>query len=46
MPSGIGPENIGELPAALKYRYAGFSNYNLKDPLDRLLFYICRTKKR
>lgn len=44
MPSGKRPANVGEVAAALKYRYADFSHYNLKDPLDELLFIICSTK--
>lgn len=36
--------NVGEVAAALKYRYADFSHYNLKDPLDELLFIIFSTK--
>ena len=44
MPSVRRPANIGEVAAALKYRYADFSHYNLKDPLDELLFIICSTK--
>lgn len=38
------PANIDEVAAALKYRYADFNHYNLKDPLDELLFIICSTK--
>lgn len=30
--------------AALKIRYRDFNHYNLKDPLDELLFIICSTK--
>jgi endonuclease III len=44
VPSGKRPANVGEVAAALKYRYADFSHYNLKDPLDELLFIICSTK--
>lgn len=44
MSSGKRPANVGEVAAALKYRYADFSHYNLKDPLDELLFIICSTK--
>ncbi len=44
MPSGKYPANVGEVAAALKYRYHDFDHYNLKDPLDELLFIICSTK--
>lgn len=44
VPSVKHPANVGEVAAALKYRYADFSHYNLKDPLDELLFIICSTK--
>lgn len=33
-----------EVAATLKYRYHDFAHYNLKDPLDELLFIICSTK--
>lgn len=38
------PAAVGEVAAALKARYADFDHYNLKDPLDELLFIICSTK--
>lgn len=44
MSSGKRSTNVGEVAAALKYRYADFNHYNLKDPLDELLFIICSTK--
>lgn len=44
MPSGKRPINVGEVAVALKYRYADFNHYNLRDPLDELLFIICSTK--
>jgi endonuclease-3 len=44
VPSGKRLANVGEVAAALKYRYHDFSHYNLKDPLDELLFIICSTK--
>jgi len=33
-----------EIAAGLKKRYRDFDHYNLKDPLDELLFIICSTK--
>ncbi|WP_459724201.1 endonuclease III domain-containing protein [Sideroxyarcus sp. TK5] len=33
-----------EVAAGLKKRYRDFDHYNLKDPLDELLFIICSTK--
>ena len=38
------PKNIRAIAAALAERYADFDHYNLKDPLDELLFIICSTK--
>ena len=38
------PKNIREIAAALADRYGDFDHYNLKDPLDELLFIICSTK--
>lgn len=38
------PAAVREVAAALKYRYHDFDHYNLKDPLDELLFIICSTK--
>lgn len=38
------PANIRQVAAALAARYADFDHYNLKDPLDELLFIICSTK--
>lgn len=38
------PTSIGKVAAALKTRYRDFNHYNLKDPLDELLFIICSTK--
>lgn len=38
------PATIREVAAALAARYADFDHYNLKDPLDELLFIICSTK--
>ncbi len=38
------PSNIGSVAAALKKRYCDFNHYNLKEPLDELLFIICSTK--
>lgn len=35
---------MGEIAAGLKKRYRDFDHYNLKDPLDELLFIICSTK--
>jgi endonuclease III len=42
--SGKRSKNVGEVAVALKCRYADFNHYNLKDPLDELLFIICSTK--
>ncbi|MHB1185186.1 MAG: endonuclease III domain-containing protein [Desulfobulbia bacterium] len=38
------PAAVWDVAAALKYRYQDFDHYNLKDPLDELLFIICSTK--
>lgn len=38
------PAAVREVAATLKYRYHDFDHYNLKDPLDELLFIICSTK--
>ena len=38
------PSAIWKVAAALKNRYHDFNHYNLKDPLDELLFIICSTK--
>ena len=38
------PATVREVAATLKYRYHDFDHYNLKDPLDELLFIICSTK--
>lgn len=38
------PKYVAEIAAALKKRYRDFDHYNLKDPLDELLFIICSTK--
>ena len=38
------PPTIRDVAAALKNRYCDFNHYNLKDPLDELLFIICSTK--
>lgn len=38
------PAAVREVGATLKYRYHDFDHYNLKDPLDELLFIICSTK--
>jgi len=38
------PLFIFDVAAALKKRYRDFNHYNLKDPLDELLFIICSTK--
>ncbi|MBI5658071.1 MAG: hypothetical protein HZC43_00640 [Nitrosomonadales bacterium] len=38
------PAAVREVAATLKYRYHDFGHYNLKDPLDELLFIICSTK--
>ncbi len=36
--------SICKVALALKKRYRDFNHYNLKDPLDELLFIICSTK--
>lgn len=38
------PSAVWDVAAALKKRYRDFNHYNLKDPLDELLFIICSTK--
>ena len=38
------PPTVWEVAAALKNRYRDFNHYNLKNPLDELLFIICSTK--
>lgn len=38
------PSNIWDIAAALKIRYRDFNHYNLKNPLDELLFIICSTR--
>lgn len=38
------PATIIEVAATLKTRYRDFNHYNLKNPLDELLFIICSTK--
>jgi len=38
------PLTVWEVAAALHKRYRDFNHYNLKDPLDELLFIICSTK--
>jgi endonuclease III len=38
------PSSVWDVTAALKKRYHDFNHYNLKDPLDELLFIICSTK--
>ncbi|MEI2742295.1 MAG: endonuclease III [Candidatus Competibacter sp.] len=38
------PKNIRQVAAALVDRYGDFDHYNLKNPLDELLFIICSTK--
>lgn len=38
------PSTIWNVAIALKRRYNDFNHYNLKDPLDELLFIICSTK--
>ncbi|MDD5058373.1 MAG: hypothetical protein PHQ60_10915 [Sideroxydans sp.] len=38
------PSSVRQVAAALKTRYRDFNHYNLKDPLDELLFIICSTK--
>jgi endonuclease III len=38
------PPTVWDVAAALKNRYRDFNHYNLKNPLDELLFIICSTK--
>jgi endonuclease-3 len=38
------PAAVEEVAAILKHRYRDFNHYNLKDPLDELLFIMCSTK--
>ena len=38
------PPTVCDVAAALKNRYHDFNHYNLKNPLDELLFIICSTK--
>lgn len=38
------PSTIWKVTAALKKRYHDFNHYNLKEPLDELLFIICSTR--
>ncbi len=38
------PLSVFDIAAALKNHYYNFNHYNLKDPLDELLFIICSTK--
>ncbi len=44
MPPPKYPPTVWDVAAALKDRYCDFNHYNLKDPLDELLFIICSTK--
>ena len=44
MASSKYPASVLEVAAALKKRYHDFNHYNLKNPLDELLFIICSTK--
>ncbi|TAJ82291.1 MAG: endonuclease III [Gallionellaceae bacterium] len=44
MPSSKYPSGVWKVAAALKNRYRDFNHYNLKNPLDELLFIICSTK--
>lgn len=44
MATGRYPVAVREVAATLKCRYHDFDHYNLKDPLDELLFIICSTK--
>lgn len=44
MASSKYPAAIRDVATALENRYANFDHYNLKDPLDELLFIICSTK--
>lgn len=38
------PSTVRDVAAVLKKRYSDFNHYNLKNPLDELLFIICSTK--
>ena len=38
------PATVWGIAAALKNRHCDFNHYNLKNPLDELLFIICSTK--
>jgi len=38
------PSSVFDIAAALNTRYRDFNHYNLKNPLDELLFIICSTK--
>lgn len=38
------PLSVFDVATALKKRYRDFNHYNLKNPLDELLFIICSTK--
>jgi len=38
------PLSVRKVAGALRNRYRDFNHYNLKDPLDELLFIICSTK--
>jgi endonuclease III len=38
------PPSVWAVAAAVKNRYHDFNHYNLKNPLDELLFIICSTK--
>lgn len=38
------PSAVAAVAATLKHRHHDFDHYNLKDPLDELLFIICSTK--
>ena len=44
MPTPKYPATIWNVAAVLKTRYRDFNHYNLKNPLDELLFIICSTK--
>lgn len=44
MASSKYPLSVFDVAAALKKLYHDFNHYNLKDPLDELLFIICSTK--
>jgi hypothetical protein len=37
------PLTVWDVATALHKRYHDFNHYNLKNPLDELLFIICRT---